>query len=326
MTALLAFTPLQTYETMNRTYDEEPPPGRAARSPVASPSSSSSTFGATQSPAPSHLSSRTLPSPSPAPYGAYPSSASNLQGSYGDGSLTAAQASQMQDMQHQISTKTLALQILQREHDQLLAAFSRSQIRCATFEKKSQVSDYEISTLLEEKGRFQRQIEAFESQVEELSHARDEAQRQISTDGAQWQQIMAMSAQLQARNVEETRQFRCDREAWERDRDGMQRRIRDLEAAQSTAGPTNDGTPISNDIYTASESLGTLREEIVRLQRRCSELEGLLQDIQGETEHMGPVLATLTNLSVRISALSSQTRPDLEMGPTAEQEVEPERE
>jgi chromosome segregation ATPase len=208
----------------------------------------------------------------------------------------------MQDMQHQISTKTLALQILQREHDQLLAAFSRSQIRCATLEKKSQVSDYEISTLLEEKGRFQRQIEALESQV------------------------MAMSAQLQARNVEETRQFRCDREAWERDRDGMQRRIRDLEAAQSTAGPTNDGTPISNDIFTASESLGTLREEIVRLQRRCSELEGLLQDIQGETEHMGPVLATLTNMSVRISALSSQTRSDLKMGPTAEQEVEPERE
>ena len=306
---------------MNRTYDEEPPPGWAPVPPVASPSSS--TFSSTQPPVPSHPSSRTLPSPSP--YALYPLSASNLQSSYSDGSLTVAQASQIRDLQHEISTKTLALQTLQREHDQLLAAFSRSQVRCATLEKKSQVSDHETSNLLEEKVRFQRQVEALESQVEELSRARDEAQRQIAADGAQWQRIMAMSAQLQARNVEETRQYRCDREAWERDREDMQRRIQDLEAAQSTTDPTNDGTRIPN-IFVASESLGNLREEIVRLQRRCSELEGLLQDIQGETKDMGPVLATLTNMSVRISALSSQTRSELEIGPVAEQEVGLERE
>jgi hypothetical protein len=305
-------TSLHKFNIMRRTpYHEEPPPAKAAMSPRGSPPIS--TFGSAQSPAPSHPSSRTLPSPSS--YLAYPSSATSIPSSYGDGSLSTAQASHLQDLQHQISTKTLALQTLQREHDQLLAAFSRSQIRCTTLDKKSQVSDHEINTLSEDKARLQQQVEALETQVEELSQAKEEARRQLSTDGAQWQRIMAMSSQLQARSVEETRQFRSDREAWERDRDGLQSRIQDLEAGRLMVDPAADATPVSSDDILASTSLETLREEIVRLRRRCGEMEGLLRNIQGETEHMGPILTTLTNMNVRISALSSQTRSDPMTGP-----------
>lgn len=309
------FTSLHKLNIMRRTtYHEEPPPARAASSPRGSPPIS--TFGSAQSSAASHPSSRTLPSPSS--YLPYPSSATSIPSSYGDGSLSTAQASHLQDLQHQISTKTLALQTLQREHDQLLAAFSRSQIRCSTLDKKSQVSDHEINTLLEEKVRLQQQVEALETQVEELSEAKEEARRQLTVDGAQWQRIMSMSTQLQARSVEETRQFRSDREAWERDRDGLQSRIQDLEAGRVMVGPSADATSVASDDILASTSLEALREEIVRLRNRCAEMEGLLRNIQGETEHMGPILATLTNMNVRISALSSHTRSDPLIGPRTE--------
>jgi hypothetical protein len=312
--------PLHKLNIMRKTtYHEEPPPGRAALSPRGSPPIS--TFGSAQSPAPSHPSNRTLPSPSS--YIPYPSSASSIPSSYGEGPLSAAQASHLQDLQHQISTKTLALQTLQREHDQLLAAFSRSQIRCTTLDKKSQVSDHEINTLSEEKMHLQQQVEALEIQVEELSRDKDEARRQTSTDGAQWQRIMAMSSQLQARSAEETRQFRSDREAWERDRNGLQSRIQDLEAGRLMVGSSADATAVSNDDILTSTSLETLREEILRLRRRCGDMEGLLQDIQGETEHMGPTLATLTNMNIRISTLSSQARSDPIVGRKAEDGKEP---
>lgn len=310
-------TLLHTIHTMKKNYHVEPPPARAAQSPRGSPPIS--TFRSNQSPAPSQPSSRTLPSPSS--YVPYPSSASSILSSYGDGSLSNAQASHLQDLQHQISTKTLALQTLQREHDQLLAAFSRSQIRCTTLDKKSQVSDHEINTLAEEKVRLQQQVEALETQVEELAAAKDEAQRRLAADGAQWKRIMAMSSQLQIRSAEETRQFRSDREAWEHDRDGLQRRIQDLEAGRSTLGPSDSSavaTPISRDDVLASTSLEMLREEILRLRRRCEEMESVLRDIQGETEHMGPTLATLTNMNERISALSSKTRSDTITGQKSE--------
>jgi chromosome segregation ATPase len=294
---------------MKRTYHVEPPAGMPLQSPRGSPPISA--FASIQSPAHSQPSSRTLPSPSS--YVPYPSSASSIPSSYGEPSLSTAQASHLQDLQHQISTKTLALQTLQREHDQLLAAFSRSQIRCTTLDKKSQVSDHEINTLSEDKARLQQQVEALEAQVEELTRVKDEAQQQLAADGAQWQRIMAMSSQLQIRSAEETRQYRSDKEAWERDRDGLQSRIQDLEAGRLNVGPSHPSasvTPISSDDVLASTSLDTLREEILRLRASCTEMESLLRDIQGETEHMGPTLATLTNVNERISALSSKTRSE----------------
>jgi hypothetical protein len=308
----------QPFDIMKRTYHVEPPPMGPARSPHGSPPMSS--FGTATSPsrAQSQPLSRTLPSPSAF---AYPSSASSVPSSYGEGPMSIAQTSHLQDLQHQISTKTLALQTLQREHDQLLAAFSRSQIRCSTLDKKSQVSDHEINTLSEEKARLQQQVETLETQVEELGRARDEAQQHSAADGAQWRRIMAMSSQLQVHSAEETRQFKSDKEAWERDRDGLERRIKELETGKLSVGPSHPSavaTPICGDDILTSTSLDTLREEILRLRRSCAEMESLLRDIQGETQRMGPSLATLTNTHERISAISSKTRSDKMTAPASE--------
>jgi len=249
----------------------------------------------------SQPSSRTLPSPSAFPY---PSTGPGLPGNYSPNHSQAAQAAHLQDLQHQISTKTLALQTLQREHDQLLAAFSRSQIRCTTLDKKSQVSDHEINSLSEEKIRLQQQVEALETQVEELIAAREEANKQSTADGAQWRQIMAMSSQLQAQGAEEARRYKVDKETWERDREGLQRRIQELEAGKLTLVGSGEGTglvtSVSPEDILASASLDVLREEIVRLRRSCTEMENVLQDIKGDTEQMGHAATAMANIRERI--------------------------
>jgi predicted nuclease with TOPRIM domain len=123
-----------------------------------------------------------------------------------------AQAAHLQDLQHQISTKTLALQTLQREHDNLLAAFSRQQTRCATLDKKSQVSDNEINSLTEEKIRLQAQVEALEAQVEDLVKSRDEAHKQSVANGAQYMQIMSHSSRLQAQGAADLKRWKTEKE------------------------------------------------------------------------------------------------------------------
>ncbi len=67
----------------------------------------------------------------------------------------------LNDLQHQCSISTLALQTLQREHDRLQAAFSRSQIRCSMLDEKLQVSEHEINFLNEEKARLQAERQEF---------------------------------------------------------------------------------------------------------------------------------------------------------------------
>ena len=229
----------------------------------------------------------------------------------------------LQDLQHQISTKTLALQTLQREHDQLLGAFSRSQIRCSTLDKKSQVSDHEINSLTEERIRLQAQVETLEVQVEELVKAKDEVHRQTTANAAQWRQIVAMSSQLQAQGAEETKRYKSDRESWERDRDGLQHRIAELESGKLTVADTSRSadsavSTLSGDIL-ASTSLETLRAEIVRLRSKCADMEVALQELRRVAEQMDQVMGEFANIRERISV---QTRHGLYDQDRVEAQVE----
>lgn len=220
----------------------------------------------------------------------------------------AAQTSHLQDLQHQISIKTLALQTLQREHDQLLAAFSRSQIRCNTLDKKSQVSDHEINSLTEEKIQLQQQLETLGSQVDELSQARDNVQRQSTADGAQWRQIMAMSSQLQIKSAEEARIHKAAQDAWDAEREDMERRIKDLQAGsaasmtpqrlQDESGSSAEQT--QGDV-SQSNSVEVLRGEILRLRHRLAGLETLLREVTGETEQIDRAMKAMVNIKARIS-------------------------
>lgn len=286
---------------MKRSQQPEQSVSGAAQSPQTS--SGSSVYGPGQSPMQSLSIGRSLPSP--------PGNHFSQPGILSSAHTQAAHASHLQDLQHQISTKTLALQTLQREHDQLLAAFSRSQIRCSTLDKKSQVSDHEINSLTEEKVRLQQQVEALESQVEELSKARDDLQRQSSADGAQWRQIMAMSSQLQIKGAEEARVHKAAKEAWDLERNELERRIRELED-ESEADPMHRDTANDRSLQSLqredededvlnSQSLQVLRGEIVRLRHRLAGLETLLQQVNGDTEEIDRAMSAMRTIRARIS-------------------------
>lgn len=269
-------------DDMRRSQHQEQMPTSIGQSPH--PSSASSVFGAAQSPMQSVPSSGlTLPSP-PGAHFARTGSSGSVQ--YSPTTASSAHHTHLQDLQHQISTKTLALQTLQREHDGLLAAFSRSQIRCTALDKKSQVSDHEINTLTEDKIRLQQQVESMESQVRDLMKSRDEVHQQSSADGAQWRQIMAMSSQLQLKGADEARRFRDERESWDVERQSLRRRIEELESGKEALPETRtvsgSTTPVANDSILTSESVDALRAEIVRLRRKCTELELMLQELENE--------------------------------------------
>lgn len=301
--------PIIPPDEMKRSRNYEQPPTASTVSPY--PSSGSSIYAPSHSPIQSHGLGRSLPSP---PGMNAPSTSLPSPGPVAASAHTGAHTAHLQDLQHQISTKTLALQTLQREHDQLLAAFSRSQIRCSTLDKKSQVSDHEINNLSEEKVRLQQQVETLESSIEELTKARDDAQKQSSADGMQWRQILNMSSQLQKRSAEEAQEHKVAKDEWSRERERLEQHIRLLESGRSINDATNDPryreiertSDDAGEDPLASASLTVLRNEIRRLQRRCMELEAVLNDVTGETEQLGQAMKAMANIRARISGKSKE--------------------
>ncbi|KAF2271089.1 hypothetical protein CC78DRAFT_11072 [Lojkania enalia] len=264
-------------------------------SPHHTASSSGSVFMPSQSPMQAPQPSRPgmLPSPSSITFSNIPNlppispPSSSLQAS--------AQTAHLQDLQHQVSVKTLQFQTLQREYDNLLQKLERQRTKCATLEKKFEVSDVEINSLTDEKEKLQAQVGALEGQVEELQQSRDEARRQLVANGAQYMRIMEMANRLQAQSAE-------DKKRWEAEKAELEQRIRVLEEAM-VAGPehptttgsnidatprlsiieTNYRNPISVASTSSDETVNVLRAEIGRLRSRTLSLEAALQTMRQES-------------------------------------------
>ncbi|KAH7126805.1 hypothetical protein B0J11DRAFT_286673 [Dendryphion nanum] len=276
-------------------YGTEMPPVTGSPHHSASPSGSS--FMPPQSPmhAPQPSRSGMLPSPSSMSFSAIPNlppispPASSLHPS--------AQAAHLQDLQHQISIKTLAFQTLQREYDSLLQKLERQRTKCAALEKKFEVSDVEINSLTDEKEKLQSQVATMEMQVEELHQSRDEARRQLVANGAQYMRIMEMANRLQAQGAE-------DKRKWETERSDLEQRIRVLEEAMvtGTEHPTaiigddsgiNPPHPIrlahnpslspNSSSSPTMETINVLRAEIGRLRSRTQNLETALRTMKEES-------------------------------------------
>ena len=224
-------------------------------------------------------------------------------------------------LQHEVSLQKMALSSLQGEHDKLLAAFSRSQTRASTLEKKHAVSDNEIISLTEEKLRLQTQVMDLERDVEELSRSRDEFRQAAVQEGAQYIEIVNKASRLEELRADETR-------AWNRIKEEMERKIVALSAegresssgdgeiisaeiAHTTrvteemdmgtgkspadsAGPLKveraDQSPLDEQIphtlETSQESVESLKSEIRHLRERCTQAEKALREIQDESRSM----------------------------------------
>jgi chromosome segregation ATPase len=207
---------------------------------------------------------------------------------------TSAQTTHLHDLQHQVSVKALALQTLQREYDSLLQKLERQRTKCATLEKKFEVSDVEINSLTDEKERLNVHVAMLEAQVEELQQSRDETRKQLVDNGAQYMRIMEMANRLQAQGAE-------DKKRWESEKAELRQRIKVLEEAMvtGTARPTPIvATAASDDIpsiiethimvqepasSSGTETIRVLRAEIGRLRLRTQGLETALQTMKGES-------------------------------------------
>lgn len=229
-----------------------------------------------------------------------------------------AHSAHVQDLQHQVSTKTLALQTLQREHDSLLAAFSRQQTSYSTLDKKTKVADMEIKELTEEKIGLQSQVDNLEAQVEELFKSKEDAHQQSAASGAQYMKIMAMSSRLQAQSVTDQKKWKAEKQEWEMEKEELLKKIQNLEAGSGRAQnsdqihseSSNSQNPMlsSNDSGNAShasEDLTSippedLRSEVATLRQRCREMETTLKDLAEETESLDGAMQQLRCVSGRI--------------------------
>ncbi|KAK2765409.1 hypothetical protein FQN54_008255 [Arachnomyces sp. PD_36] len=255
------------------------------------------------------------------------------------GHTSSAHNAHVQDLQHQVSTKTLALQTLQREHDSLLAAFSRHQTSYSTLDKKTKVADVEIKELTEEKISLQSQVDSLESQVEELSKNKEDAHQQSVSSGAQYMKIMAMSSRLQAQSASDQKKWKAEKQEWETEKEKLLKRIESLEMGnenvkdsaqlQSTLpGVPSDGSSetnlpdrtfhFSNDLESMAPD--ALRSEIISLRQRCHEMETVLKELVQETESLNEVIQELTCVSGRIS---QKIRPEFQAQQTSQSPNQP---
>ena len=272
-----------------------------------------------QSPAGAGSPSRVLlPLPSPASLNLPPLSS---PGAHPTGSLSSSQAppppaasattnappsprtAHLQDLQHQLSTKTLAHSVLKAEHDKLLGAYARQQTRLATFDRKARVADAELLSLAEERARLRAEAESHEREIEALTRSRDEAQRQSAANGGQYMQIMAMSAKLQARGAEEEKRWKRERESWEEEREGLRTQIGLLTKVEekdqrgADGGGTQDSKGRGGNVDALEEmDVAALREEVARLRREKQQAEARVEEYKSKALSITAILEQLSEV------------------------------
>ena len=302
------------------------------------------------SPLQAPYSMRMLPSPSSLSFPTAPPtlpSISSPAASYHIG--TSAHTAHLQDLQHQISIKTLAHQTLKGEYDSLIQKLERQRTKCATLEKKFEVTDTEINSLTDEKERLQAQVGTLETQVEDFQHARENERREHSANGTQYMKILEMASRLQEQGAAEKRK-------WTNEKAELENRIRALEDsgkasggaseesndnrrtiavgehlsatgisdAPDTAGGTKTGsaTMISEDRGTgpstivSSQPAESLQIDVVRLSERVRTLESALTAVGASTEAMMGLGRAIRdeaekalNQKVPLSTASGETPP-----------------
>ena len=278
-----------------------------------------------QSPMQAPASNRPLPSPSSLNFSGsqiLPPLSPSFMGS------KSPHTAHLQELQHQLSTKSLAHQILQGEHDKLLAAYSRSQTRCATLDKKSQVSDNEINNLVEDRIRLQTQVDALEAQVDDLQQIKDEAQKQSVASGSQYMQIMGMSSKLQAQAAADLKKWKTDRDDWQKEKEYLLNKVANLEAdvrgsksppapmppsftssrhSPGRASVESSKTKIDPDEVLMSNSVEVLRAEIVKLRKSNHEAETSLQCWRTDSFQLEDILGKLNIIGDRMKERAMDT-------------------
>lgn len=210
-----------------------------------------------------------------------------------------------QDLRQLLDTKTMAFESLQREHQHLLSAFSRSQSRITCLDQSCSASTAEINYLADGRIRLEAHIETLEAEVRALQRLRDDINTQSITKGAQYMKIMAMSSKLEAQCVSDSLTFKTERERWALEKKSFIKQIGDLENEKqkllhsihsvkiheaSTHSAASTSTADTIDFQTSQHML---REEVRWLRTKCNDLEAALQGLRQESMDFGEAFAKL---------------------------------
>ncbi|KAF2141650.1 uncharacterized protein K452DRAFT_228115 [Aplosporella prunicola CBS 121167] len=264
---------------------------------------SSTDFAPPPAPSPMHSyqSARMLPSPTSInfPSGSgLPSIASpapSLQ--------TSVQTTHLQELQHQVSVKTLALQTLQKEYDNLLQRLNRQHTKCAALERKFEVSDVEINTLTNDKEDLEARNASLEAQIEELQQSRDDARREVHANSAQYMKILEMASRLQAQSSEDKRKWAKEKAELEAAVEAAGKGVvSDIERPRPTAarleeiispspGPSSNAAAWHADPLCRPEPqiIAALRVEVAQLRSRTHSLEEAVRSMRDEGSKMAEV-------------------------------------
>jgi hypothetical protein len=148
----------------------------------------------------------TLPSPSSLSYPPVPSLSSlSPQSSF---STSAAQTSHLQNLQHQLSSRTLALTNLQSEHNILLAKFERQQTDYSILIRQNELSDNRINSLITERDNLQAQVVELRKRAEELAKERNEERKEETKRTDQYVKILGMATELEKKTQEERSEWK----------------------------------------------------------------------------------------------------------------------
>jgi hypothetical protein len=139
-----------------------------------------------------------------------------------------ARDAHLADLQHQVSTKSLALQTLNQEHKNLLSAFARTRSRSEALEKKHQVSDVEIMQLTEERQNLSEKCRMYENQIEDLTARKAEADKQSIAGGGQYASILQQAAELERRTLMDKSRWKQEKVDWEAEKVTLTAQVKDL--------------------------------------------------------------------------------------------------
>lgn len=202
-------------------------------------------------------------------------------------STSSATSAHLQDLQHQVSLKSLALQTLQTEYATLLQKLQRERIKSQTIEKKTTVADQEVNELTTRNEELSEQIKTLEIQLQDCERKRDAEREDAAKEKAQWGRMLDMSGRLQSKSA-------ADHQRIAREKADLLQRLATYESSGLQGGhrtdhSTHSGTPqpsldISSETNisktTTSTDLDALRIENRSLQAKVARLRSLLEGVR----------------------------------------------
>lgn len=207
-----------------------------------------------------------------------PAPSSSLTSGAAGGAIPVPVAAHTAALQQEVSVKAYALQTLQQEHAKLLAALSRTQKRARALEENQVFAENEISSLADERVRLTDRIAELETEVSEVSKARDEYRNAGVREGKQYVEIVRMASQLELKAAEERRQL-----------------------VAALAGKNGQARQTSEPgMHMQEAAAGVLENEVRQLRTQCANYELALKDIQQENRRIDDVIATFLSTRAEV--------------------------